>query len=265
MNPNAQPTVDMPAIECRQPDCLLPFKTTGEECSIIFENWLRKKWFVPSMLKRSAATSGTFKGVYLPFWAYDVHTRTDYKGESSVNRTVHYTNAKGKTAVRTETQWHAANGSIDLAFDEVMVPASQTLPASIVNRLNHWDMENCVTFREELLAGFITETCQRDSGECFPDAQKKMESTLDEDIRKEIGGDKQRIHSKNTGYKPVKYKHLLLPVWMTTFRFNQKYYPFVVSGRTGEVMGDCPKSITKIGMIALAVIAATASLIYFLL
>jgi hypothetical protein len=41
-------------------------------------------------------------------------------------------------------------------------------------------------------------------------------------------------------------KHILLPVWLSTFRYNNKVYQFLINARTGEVQGERPYSPAKI-------------------
>jgi len=247
-----------------QPNYLLPFKITDKQGGKNFAAWLSKRWLAPSKLKKSAISHDSFKGVYLPFWTYDANTITDYTGERGINRTVNYTNSQGKPAKRIETQWSMAHGRVAVVFDDVVVPASQTLPNSISNRLTNWDMANCIAFRKEFLAGFITEIYKRDFRECLSDAKKIMDQTIESTIRKDIGGDKQRINSKSTMYNDLKFKHLLLPVWISAFKYNDKIYQFVVNGRTGQIIGNYPKSTAKIIYIILAVIAILGTLIYFI-
>jgi DNA-directed RNA polymerase subunit RPC12/RpoP len=243
-----------------QPNYLLPFKVSSRTGGKNFAKWLSGKWLAPSALKKSAVSHDAFKGVYLPFWTYDANTYTGYRGERGNDRKVSSTNAKGETTQRTVTDWYTVSGNVGVVFDDVLVAASKTLPSSITGHLTNWDMANCVAYRKEFLAGFVTELYQRDFRESLDDAKKKMDTVIDTHIRRDIGGDHQRIKSKNTDYNDLKFKHLLLPVWISAFRFNNKLYQFVVNGRTGQVIGDYPKSTGKIVLIVLGIIAAIAAL-----
>ena len=247
-----------------QPNYLLPFKITDREGGKNFGKWLAGKWLAPSKLKKSAVAFNTFKGVYLLFRMYDANTSSRYKGERGVNRKEKFKNSKGEMQERTVTDWYAAAGNVAVAFDDVLVPASQTLPQSIANQLTNWDMANCVAFRKEFLACFVTELYQNDFRVSLDDAKKKMETVIDDAIRKDIGGDKQRINAKSIEYNDLKFKHLLLPVWISAFTFNSKLYQFVVNGRTGQVIGEYPKSMAKIASIVLAIIALIGALYYFM-
>jgi hypothetical protein len=59
----------------------------------------------------------------------------------------------------------------------------------------------------------------------------------------------------------VTYKHVLLPMWICSYRYRDKIYRFLVNARTGEVQGQRPWSWVKITLAAL-VAAVVAFVIY---
>lgn len=244
-----------------QPEYLLPFNVTKKTSNENFKKWLGKKWFLPSQLKKSGVSADSFKGVFLPFWTYDADTHTVYTGERGEFRTEISQNSKGETIEQKVTDWYKTMGFVDVSFDDIIVPASKTLPDSIMNSLTNWDMDNCVGYKKEFLAGFITEIYQRDFRESIKDAQEKMNAVIEDRIHTNIGGDEQRILSKATDLSNVKFKLLLLPVWMSAFKFNNKVYQFVINGRTGQVIGQYPKDNMKIIMLVIAILAAIAALL----
>ncbi len=88
-----------------------------------------------------------------------------------------------------------------------------------------------------------------------------MEEVIRGDVRRDIGGDRQRIHSMDTTHSDVTYKHVLLPMWICSYRYREKVYRFLVNARTGEVQGQRPWSWVKIGL-TVVVGAAIALLLY---
>ena len=74
-----------------------------------------------------------------------------------------------------------------------------------------------------------------------------------QDVRRDIGGDEQRVHSVDTDWSDETFKHILLPIWTAAYKYNGKSYRFLVNGQTGEVQGERPWSVWKI---AFAVILA---------
>jgi hypothetical protein len=57
----------------------------------------------------------------------------------------------------------------------------------------------------------------------------------------------------------VTFKHVLLPVWMAAYKFQDRSFRFVVNGQTGKVQGERPWSKWKIAFaILLALVLAVA-------
>jgi len=90
-----------------------------------------------------------------------------------------------------------------------------------------------------------------------------MDKTIRQLILKDIGGDEQRIHSTNTSYADITFKHLLLPIWISAYNFNNKVYRFLVNARTGEVQGERPWSWIKITLFVLMILAIVGGAIWF--
>ena len=84
-----------------------------------------------------------------------------------------------------------------------------------------------------------------------------MNAVIEQDVRRDIGGDQQRIGRVETDVGALTFKHVLLPVWLAAYRYRGKSFRFVVNGRTGAVEGERPWSSGKIAaLIALALIVA---------
>lgn len=248
------------------PRGMLPFKITDKEGVDLYKQWLKKLWFAPNKLKTYAQQTEKLAGIYVPYWTYDSDTSTHYRGErgDDYQRTETYTeNGETKTRTVTETRWHSVSGNVSRDFDDVLVPASESLPNKYVERLEPWDLENLMPFDTKYLSGFKSETYQIDLEAGFGKAKIKMESIIRDDIRRDIGGDHQRIHSSSTQYSRTTFKHILLPIWISAYKYNEKIYRFMINGRTGEVQGERPWSVIKI-ILAVLVVAAVAFGIYWL-
>ena len=80
-----------------------------------------------------------------------------------------------------------------------------------------------------------------------------MEDEIRRDVKRDIGGDRQRISSMGVHYDSLTYKHLLLPIWLLTVLYEGRPFQVFINGVTGEVQGQRPYSKVKI---AIAVIVA---------
>ena len=88
-----------------------------------------------------------------------------------------------------------------------------------------------------------------------------MEVTIRRDVCRDIGGDTQRIHWVKTRYDATTFKHLLLPLWLLSYRYKEKIYQVLVNAQTGEVQGERPYSWIKITLTIVAVLAAIGAII----
>ena len=243
------------------PESLVPFSVGLRGAREAFTAWLGSLWLAPSEL-RTVANLGQLTGVYVPYWTYDAMTYTAYRGERGDNYqdTETYTerDPQGNMVTRTRTvtriRWWPASGQVEHFFDDVLVCGSRSVPANLIASLEPWDLENLEGFRPEFLGGFTTERYAVGLREGYREAKQLMEPTIDNLIRRDIGGDHQRIDWKRTDYAAVTFKHLLLPVWVAHYRYHDKLFQILVNGRTGTVAGDRPWSAWKIAGLVLLIL-----------
>ena len=246
------------------PQAVLPFKLEKQAAMTEFNKWLRKLWFAPNKLKESAS-SDRLNGIYLPFWTFDANTESGYQGE----RGEHYyetvrqvVNGREENVRVMKTRWYSVSGHVNRAFDDILVTASQALPEKYLDLLEPWDLPNLVPFDQRYLSGFKAEVSQVAIQEGYDEAKQVMGAAIQQDVCQDIGGDEQRVHSVQTQYNATTYKYILLPVWLSIYRYGNKVYRFVVNARTGEVHGERPYSVIKIILAVLAALAILFFLIY---
>jgi LSD1 subclass zinc finger protein len=254
-----------------KPRGVLPFAIKREVARDRFRAWVSSRWFAPSSLKSLSVIEGdeTFKsssglcGIYLPYWTYDCKATTPYSGQRgddyyvTVPRTT-MVNGKPRTVMSQErrTRWSPASGTVFNAFDDVLVGGSVSLPVGTLDALGSWDLKNLETYREEYLSGFRAETYTVGLGEGFARAQVLVKPRIEQSVRADIGGDRQMIARMSPAFSSITFKHILLPVWVSAYRYNGKVFRFVVNGRTGEMHGERPYSAWKITFAVLAALIA---------
>lgn len=247
-----------------RPRSVLPFQVNLDTAYMGFKRWLKKLWFAPNSLKDSARQE-SFTGLYIPYWTYDADTSTDYDGKrgDDYQERQNYTaveNGRSVTRTRyvTKTRWTNKDGHVDCSFDDVLVAASRTLPEKHVKSLEPWTLGKLVPFDESYLSGFRTESYQIDMREGFALAKKIIDSGIDSAVRRDIGGDRQIVESLRTMYGSIKFKHILLPIWISAYNYKNRTYRFLINGCTGEVQGERPYSWVKITLFILSIISIIA-------
>ena len=251
-----------------QPKSLLPFAIDKKKALEVYSNWLKELWFAPSDLLQLATQEGKLIGMYIPYWTYDANTSTSYTGERGEEHTEteeYETTENGETITRTRTVtrtvWYPVSGNVSNVFDDTLVNASRSLPKTNSDKLEPWDLKNLVPFNPSFLSGYKTESYQIELKEGFEIAKSRMEDVIRENISLDIGGVQQRILFMNTTYNHITFKHILLPLWISAYRYQSKTYRFMINGRTGEVQGERPYSWVKITLTVLAALAVITLLI----
>jgi ribosomal protein S27E len=245
-----------------KPRSIVPFQVDRARAADSFRRWVRGLWLAPGDLKRYAQSDAGLTGIYLPYWTYDCQTSSDYSGERGDDyyTTETYTtrNSAGETVTQTrqvkQTRWTPVSGHVERFHDDVLVAASKSIPPEISASVMRFDLAGLVPYQPEYVSGFQAEAYQVTLRDGFPVAKQSIDATVRSLIASDIGGDQQRIHSVSTHYSEVKFKHVLLPVWISAYRYRDKAFRFLINGQTGEVSGESPKSWWKIALLALGVL-----------
>jgi len=241
-----------------KPRSLLPFRIDAREARSEFRKWVASRWFAPNQLKHYARADDAFTGMYVPYWTYDSQTDSRYTGMRGkyyyVTRTVTI-NGKTQTRMERRIRWTPVSGRVSRFFDDVLVLADDKLPRRYTENLEPWDLHDLKAYDDRYLAGFRAAAYGIDVRHGFEFAKDRMDRVIRGDVRRDIGGDAQRITSLSTRHSGVTYKHILLPVWVAAYRFQEKTYNIVVNGRTGEVQGERPWSWVKIALAVIGILA----------
>ncbi len=236
------------------------FKIDAEKAAANFKSWLSRKWFCPKEAKKNAKPN-EIKGMYLPFWTFDTDTTTKFYGEYGINRTV-----RRGDETKTVTDWYRVGGTHKEFIDDQLVLGSSRHPAYLLRGLEPFHTADNVAYRPEYIAGFAAERYSVGLKDAWEKAKEFIRVRLTDTIKKKIRVDKRADHVRNlntsTIYENVKYKYLLLPVWMAHFTYKGKVYQFMVNGQTGKVSGKIPLSVVKIVLTVVAALAALALIMY---
>jgi DNA-directed RNA polymerase subunit RPC12/RpoP len=248
-----------------KPEGVIPFQIPQKKAYELFQQWKKKLWFAPSAFKKWHVVPDKFLGMYVPYWTFDAQTTTAYRGlRGEYYYVTVTTTVNGKTQQRTERRirWSPRSGTVQYFFDDVLVVASSSLPTKYVYELEPWDLKLLMPFDDRYLLGFKTEMYQLPLKEAFEVAKNRMEPLIVQLIRDDIGGDEQQILAKETTYENVTFKHILLPIYLSSFRFKNKIYHFLINGQTGEVQGERPYSFWKIFFFVLFILAFIGILLW---
>lgn len=243
-----------------QPRGIVPFTLETSGAQSLFQRWIRGRWFAPNALRKTVSKVEGVRGVYVPCWTFDAETFSNYTGQRGVHRYIQerVSDGRGGTMMQTRvvTDWYSASGSVAVNFDDTLILASSSIPDHLASVLHGWDVQKLVPFTDDFVAGFTVEAYQLALEPAFGQAQSIFRGGIESAVRGDIGGDEQRVSNVDTSYGSIAFKHILLPVWICSYKFKGQSWRVVVNGQTGDVKGDRPWSPWKIGFAVLAALAA---------
>jgi len=234
------------------PESLVPFAVSRDQSASAFRTWLHGLWFRPSDLKHKADIS-ELKGVYIPYWTFDASVRSNWSADAGYYyyTTESYTTTEnGRTVTKTRQvrhiRWEPCSGTRNDAFDDHLVCASKGLPDGLAQGVCNFNTSALVAYAPQYLQGFLAEAYAIDLKAGWGRAQSDMANIQLARCAKDVPGDTQRNLRANHHFSSTTFKHVLLPIWVAAFRYNEKVFRFLVNGQTGKVAGKAPYSWVKI-------------------
>jgi hypothetical protein len=79
---------------------------------------------------------------------------------------------------------------------------------------------------------------------------------------REVPGDTHRNLNVNTQLSKLTYKHVMLPVWVASYRYRDKTYQFMINGQNGKVEGQKPISWIKVAIAVVIAIIIIGVILY---
>lgn len=243
------------------PGGVCPFTVSKEQAGSRFLSWLKGKLFCPSKVKKQAKAR-EMTGVYLPYWTFDCDTDSYYRADYSKS---HTRTVNGKT--ETYTTWHSTSGEYARSFDDEETVASERYDVKLLSGLGKFDTQNSVEYKPEYVAGFAAERYSIGLKEAWERVKsvisRILRSNIQSKVKHEKSADSVNVTRLDTTFSNIKYKYLLLPVWISSFKYNDKVYSFMVNGRTGKVAGKYPISPWRV-LAAVGIVLAILIIGYML-
>lgn len=216
---------------------VMPFAVDRVGAQRALRAWVRGRRFAPRRFRR-LDRGESLMDVYVPYWMWEARTCSCYSGE----RGRHRWPADGSGRRFRRTRWESAAGTVTRSFSGVAVPATSRVPRRLLP--------------EPVLDGSAVPCRPGDGRRAMPaevgpevglaEAKLRMDELVRREARLGIGGDEQRVRSIDTAYAELRYRSLLVPVWLSVYAAGGRSRQVVVCGRTGRVAGDRPLSVWKV-------------------
>ena len=253
---------------------ICPFEVSEENAGGIFKKWIKKRYFAPFGFSKKAKAN-KLDSIYLPWWTYDSDTVSEFDANAGEDYTVSVpvTVSDGKghthTEMRTETRtrWYPVNGVYSEFIDDLPVNASKRIDDNMLSKILPFNFQMLQKYDPQLLAGIGAERYSIGLQEGWEKAKILIHDILNNSIKKYIlrkwNADHVARLNFTTAFSKVKFRYVLLPLWISSYMYKGKTYQYMINGQTGKSYGKAPVSPIKIiGLIA--IIAAIVIGLYFL-
>lgn len=249
-----------------RPESVIPFKMDRVTSKTNIKKWVKGKFYAPNALKNKQSVD-RLNSLYVPFFTYDADTKTSFEANKGTHYYVSRTrmvNGKSKTVRERKTRWRRVSGVYMNYYDDVLIDASSKVDESLVLKMHSFDLTELVKYDEAYLVGHATERYNKSLTSGWHDARDHVDEAILKGIKAQVNGDEFRLINKSTEYGDVLFKHILLPIWLTSYMFKNKVYNVYINGQNGRVVGEYPKSIFKIMMTVLAIAIVIFIAYYFI-
>lgn len=258
--------VEVAAAAGRQPpEFVIGFTVTPEQAQEKFRAWIRENsWYRPGDL-HTASVADKMKGVYLPFWSFSMLAQSQWQARIGEHwyRTEHYTTTDSKGNVQhhtrqvQETEWWPLAGRHHRYYSGYLVSGSRGLPQGQALRIMPFQLPALRRYEPFYLAGWLAEEYSVGRDQALALCQEEFERQERSNIAAFLPGDTHGSLEAQTRFSHQSSDLCLLPVYVLSYRYQDKLYRFLLNGQTGKVAGDKPVSRARIAIavgIGLAVV-----------
>lgn len=254
-----------------RPETLVPFGVDRSGAQHLFHDWLGKGFFRPSNLQKIGKLD-VLRGMYTPFWTYDCSTHSNWTAESGnyYYETETYTTYENGKQVRKTRQvrkvrWVPSSGARNDFYNDVLIVASRGLDYHLVFKIYPFHLQHLVPYKPEFLSGWHAEEYGIDVRHGWAIAKENVYTQERVKCAADVPGDTHRFLRVYTTFNNIKYKHILLPIWVASYSYKNKTYYFLVNGQTGELQGYAPISWLKVGVVVATIAGIIAGVAYLLI
>lgn len=204
--------------ELIEADAIIPMVLAKSQAEMIIQKWMSK-----NRIRPDEQISG-LRAVYLPIWSFDIGGRVPWSGQRLENKKVVY--IKGEDV---------------FSFNDLAVPASQTMETLLEKMLDDFDLENAPAFDVRYMAGWPAEVYQVSMSQASLKAREKASKSIQRQIRSKDG--KLDILKYSTSELFIEsFKLILVPAWVGSFAIQSQRVFVLVNGQNGKIQAEIPRN-----------------------
>jgi len=205
--------------------------------------WLRMGMFAPDDLV-AAGGRLQLRQAYYSCWTFDGTIEAKWTCEVKVGS-------------GNQEHWEAESGAHTAFFNDVLVSGVKAVKESELASIEPFNLVELREFKEDYLAGWPAMIYDRSLADASLVAREKVIKKLRPELYTlaAMGREKRNLSLNGSSWSGMTYKHILLPLWIGTYRYRGKDYRLLVNGQTGKVGGYKPQDKVKVLFSSLSMVA----------
>jgi hypothetical protein len=110
----------------------------------------------------------------------------------------------------------------------------------LLSRLDSFDLDGLVTYDPQLLAGFLAQTYDVTLPDAWQQGRHQMREQAREACMSDTGSSHVRHFKMEADLDGESWRHVLLPLWVSAYRYGDRTFVVLMDGVTGRVVGQKP-------------------------
>ena len=218
-----------------KPDCIIPFKYSKKEAKEALEKHFSGKKLLPKVFT-SENHLDEVKGVYVPYWIYNVDADAD--ASYSMTKVRMWSDTRYNY---TETSHYGAARHGSISFENIPADAASEIADDLTESLEAFDYSELTDFKTAYLSGFFANRYDLNSEKCLERVKERIKKSASDAFDATVSGyDSVSRTSENVRLTKVKARYALFPVWILNTTWRGKQYIFAMNGQTGKFVGNLP-------------------------
>jgi len=239
-----------------RPTALIPFAVDQQRLQALVKEWLGQGWMHPSGLRNIHALR-ELAGVYLPHWTFDTHARAKWRAEVGHLKTERYRQG-GEWKTRTTIKWRWQSGSVSMPINDLLVAGTGKVSQVVLEKVAPFDLGKLVTYDPGYLAGWQAKIYDIPLTEAWSMAKDQIRERIKGACYADTGSAHVRSFRMSVDFDEERWRHILLPVYLVSYKFEDRTFQIMVNGQNGKVAGQKPVEWLRIWLVIAALLVPGA-------
>lgn len=244
-----------------KPDYIIPFKLDKKAAKKRYYSHLEGRKYLPKVFRKENHVD-EIKGVYIPFWLFDVDADVQITYEAEK---VHVQESNDTEYTTREIYRVVRGGSI--SFEHIPADASRKMDDTLMEAIEPFHFRDAVPFQPAYLAGYLADRYDVSLDERMDRARERIRVCAERSFQATVTGYNggKRVQDSDIEINQAGYWYALYPVWLLNTTWRGEKFTFAMNGQTGKMVGDLPLDRFAFWKSVLIRTALIAGLLYTLM